>query len=244
MNPRAIAYRSRHCTIYHGDAREFLPGLERDSVDLLCTDPPYGVAFNSGSRTEEFGVMLGDDGSLDVLETLKSGIHALRKSRHVYVFGYTAEQLAAPLCLGATAEIVWDKGEFGMGNLSIPWGSQHESILFGSYIPSQAEREKGRGQLTARLRRGSVLSVNRKCGNAVTRHPTEKPVALMRQLIESSTVMGDTVLDPFAGSGSTLVAAIVSGRKAVGIELDGKYLDVMLKRVREAEELAREIERL
>ncbi len=242
MKPREIAYKSRYCTLFHGDAREFLPGLARDSVDLLCTDPPYGVTFRSGQRAERFDVMEGDDGSLDVPVVLKTGIHALRKHRHVYVFGYRAEDLAGPLALSATTEIIWDKGNFGSGDLTSQWGTSHELILFGYREPSRSEAENGSGRLSARIRRGSIVTGNRKSGRAIVRHPTEKPVSLMRQLIESSTIVGDTVLDPFAGSGSTLVAAIVSGRRAIGIELESRYLKVALGRVKEAEAVARAIE--
>lgn len=75
---------------------------------------------------------------------------------------------------------------------------------------------------------------------AATRHPTEKPVALMAQLIESSTVRGDLVVDPFAGVGSTLVAAILSGRRAWGVEVEERYATIALDRVRRAEALVRQ----
>lgn len=68
-------------------------------------------------------------------------------------------------------------------------------------------------------------------------HPTGKPVALMRQIIESSSLVGDLVLDPFAGAGSTLVAAVVSGRQAIGIELEEKYCERAARRLRAARTL-------
>jgi len=78
----------------------------------------------------------------------------------------------------------------------------------------------------------------------VLRHPTEKPVALMRLLIESSSLPGEIVLDPFAGVGSTLVAAVVTGRRAIGIEIDERYAEIAAERLRKAEAIAREIARL
>ena len=63
------------------------------------------------------------------------------------------------------------------------------------------------------------------------RHPTEKPVAIMRQIIESSSCLGERVLDPFMGSGTTVVAALLSGRRAVGIEINPQYFALARRRV-------------
>lgn len=111
-------------------------------------------------------------------------------------------------------------------------------VSFGIRVTSKAERAKGAGNLAARLRAGSVLRHARPSGPRVTRHPTEKPVPLMAELIESSSRRGETVLDPFAGSGSTLVAAVLTGRRAIGCELDPRYVDVACRRIAEAERIA------
>lgn len=233
-------YESDRVRLYLADAREVLPALPADSVDLLCTDPPYGVGWDSGMhKVDPFGPMAGDDGTLDVVGLLASTGRVLRHKRHVYVFGYSPDQLAGPLNLGGTAELVWDKEQNGLGNLSHTWSPSYERITWGIRVSGTAERD--RGNLAARLRRGSVLRATRKCGQAVTRHPTEKPVDLMRQLIESSTTLGETVLDPFAGSGSTLVAAIITGRKAIGVEISPQFAQTAAARCRRAEAVADQI---
>lgn len=231
-------------TLWRGDAVKVLPTLERDSVDLIATDPPYGVGWRSNFRqaSPQFDEIAGDDGALDVPAVLSLALTALRNGRHVYVFGYAPEVLAGPLNLSSTADLVWDKQIPGMGDLSVPWAPSHERITFGVSFRSRKNREDGKGRLTARLRHGSVLHGSRAHSGGVKRHPTEKPVALMRQLIESSSTLGEVVLDPFAGSGSTLVAAVLSGRRAIGIELDGDYSRVAIERVGAAEELADRIE--
>lgn len=94
----------------------------------------------------------------------------------------------------------------------------------------------GSSSVAARLRKGSVLQVNRLTGTGVRRHPTEKPVSLLTELIESSSRAGDVVLDPFAGSGSTAVAALLRGRRYLVIERDDRYVKPMIDRIREAEE--------
>ena len=91
------------------------------------------------------------------------------------------------------------------------------------------------------MRKGSVLRFNPPTGRKV-RHPNEKPVALLRELIESSTRSGDVVLDPFAGSGSTAVAAVLSGRRAVLVESDERWLSLAIERVQAAEQIADAIE--
>lgn len=228
-------YRDASVTLYHGDAREVLPLLPRGSVDLIVTDPPYGVR-----RTPAVGVsrtdgrfaepMAGDDGSLDVAAVLNLGLAALKMNRHLYVFG-PADLSACPVTAKAT--LIWAKGGPGVhGDLSLPWGTNHEPITFAMYAPSKAQRDRGSGGLSARLRQGSVLSVPKLSARQVSRHPTEKPVKLLRMLIEASSLFDETVLDPFAGSGSTLEAAVLEGRQAVGVEIDERYCEVAAERLR------------
>ena len=232
-------YESARATLYLGDAADVLLDLPRNSVDLIATDPPYGVTWRSGRRDKRFEMLAGDDGTLDVTAVIGLALQALRTCRHLYVFG-PADLSELPVT--KTVQLVWDKGQVGPGDLSSPWGPQHENIQFGVYVPSQKNRAGGGGKLSARLRQGSVLRVNRLNSRAVKRHPTEKPVALMRQLVESSSVMGDTVLDPFAGVGSTLVAAVLEGRHGLGIEVDEGFCRIAAERLRAIEAVLDQIE--
>jgi DNA modification methylase len=226
-------------TLYLGDCRTVVPTLPRQSVDLLIADPPYGVGWQSGRRTEQFDRMAGDDATANWPNLLgELTKHVLREFRHVYVFGYGAEQLAGPLMLGGRCELVWDKDQPGLGDLSLPWGPEHERLAFGVYVTRPSGRARGDGRLAARLRQGSVLRAARPNAAAI-RHPDEKPVPLLRALVESSSCLGETVLDPTCGVGSTLVAAVLAGRKAIGIEIDQQYLDIAVDRVREAERVAK-----
>jgi DNA modification methylase len=239
-----IAYESDLVTLWEGDCAEaVIADLSRDSVDLIATDPPYGVKWQSGNRRvmPQFDLIAGDDGTLDVPAVLGLATRALRPCRHVYVFGYSPEILSGPMSLGGTADLVWDKGQPGMGNLEQSWAPSHERLTFGMHVKSAGEKARGYGNLAARMRRGSVIRVNRPSGRGVKRHPTEKPVLLMRQLIESSSLLGDVVFDPFAGCGSTLVAAVLTGRRALGIELDPGYVLTAIDRIKRAEDLAAEI---
>jgi DNA modification methylase len=232
-----ILHESDLATIYCGDSLEVVPTLE--PVDLIATDPPYGVKWRS-NHGQNFAAIEGDESTEVGYEVLRRALEGkvLRPFRHVYAFGpFALPDL--PLVKAGTP-LVWDKEHTGMGDLSLPWGPAHEPIQFGVHVPSKANRTRGDGRLAARLRQGSVLRCHRKNATAVTRHPTEKPVALMAQLIEASSVQGDLVLDPFGGVGSTAVAAILAGRRAVLIEKDPGYAAIAVERVKRAEQLAQQ----
>jgi DNA modification methylase len=217
-------YEQDGITIYHGDCRDVLPSLRRESIDLVITDPPYGMKFQSNYRTMKLDAIHGDDSTEAAIEATRLAIPMIRSGRHLYVFGrYDFSGL--PLCQGA--ELVWDKGAISMGDLSLPWGSQHEYIQF-LIAHDSAPKVADRGKLSARLRQGTVLRIPRP---QTGQHPTEKPVLLIRRLIESSSCIGDTVLDYFAGIGSTMVACRLEGRKAIGIELEEKYCEIAAKRL-------------
>jgi DNA modification methylase len=237
-----VAYQTERVTLYHGDAADAPAVIGKHSVDLIVTDPPYGVDFRSNRRTETFDFLAGDKPlERDTMAAvLAANVPTLRVCRHLYIFG--PEHLVDGLPIGGRSELVWDKGIIGMGDLSLPWGPQHEPITFGSYVPSKKNREDGYGRLAARMRAGSVLTVQRAHSRGAKRHPTEKPVALLRRLIESSSSLGELVYDPFAGSGSTLVAAVLEGRRAVGVELDEKHVETAVRRLKWAEQVADSIE--
>lgn len=222
-------YSDGYAQLYLGDALDVLPSLARGSVDLIATDPPYGVSWQSGRRREEFGPILGDESTDVARAVLALALPVLRNRRHLYVFG--PESIVEGFPIGAHSELIWDRMTKGSGDLTSPWGPQHDRITFATYVNDGARaRETAGGKLSARLRRGSIISVQRPHGGGAV-HPTMKPVALMRQLIESSSIVGEVVLDPFAGSGSTGVAATLSGRLSVLVELDEVYAERAAKRL-------------
>jgi DNA modification methylase len=208
--------------LYHADCADLKVGC-----DLFVSDPPYGQEFKSG-RSDRWGKIKGDDDIPAIMERLRHSMLGLKRGRHVYIFGTKFDFSKLDLC-GLT-EIIWDKQTIGMGDLSLPWAPQHERITFAVYQISKANRDAGFGKLAARLRKGSVIKSLRPVSGRVRNHPTEKPVDILRQLIESSSVMGETVYDPFAGSGSTLIAAALEGRNAVGCEIDERYCEIAARR--------------
>ncbi|RIH58272.1 hypothetical protein D3C59_36155 [Streptomyces sp. SHP22-7] len=202
-----ILHQTNRATILWGDCHD--PNLIAqvpDGYGLLCTDPPYGIGHRSNWAGRP--TIAGDDGSIDWLSVLgewaaPNGSHTrgLANSRHVYIFGYDHQDVAKPLRCGATTGLIWDKALMSQGDLAATWSTTHEPIAFGIHRKRPSDRATGRGQLAARFRKGSVLRYQRPNGN--TRHPHEKPVPLLADLIESSTIRGDLVVDPCAGSGTT-----------------------------------------
>ena len=215
-------FEAQGVTLYHGDCRDF-----EQRCDLLLTDPPYGQEFKSG-WTENWGRIVGDNDLGGVQERIAKALKGLGRGRHTYIFGGKFD--LTKLNLSGFTELIWDKEVIGMGDLSQPWGLQHEKITFAVHEISKSNRERGVGNLAARLRKGSVLRCLRAQGSGIRYHPTEKPVEILRQLIESSSVMGETIYDPFAGSGSTLIAAALEGRIAIGVEIDERYCEIAAER--------------
>ena len=220
-------------TIYLGDCLEV--SVE---CDLLLSDPPYGKDFESGKAHGRWGKIANDKPAQQayVIERLAHALKGLKRGRHVYVFGPTD---LSSLLLCEPVQLIWDKEMIGMGDLTAPWGPQHESIQFAVYELSKANLAKGYGKLAARLRKGSVLRSLRPNSGAVKRHPNEKPVDILRQIIESSTVLGERVYDPMVGSGSTVEAALLEGRLVEACELEEPYFQTTCERAYQAQRLVK-----
>jgi DNA modification methylase len=236
-----LVYETEKVKLWHGDAAEVLPTYKTESFDLILTDPPYGVEFLSGMRAESFGEIANDGADPKargvVVEILEHCVRLVGQNRHLYVFGPEVLR-ELDMKVSAPAELIWDKKTVSMGDLTSPWGPAHEPINFYTSLHRHAGK---RGKLVnpVRLRKGSVLRFSKKTGLAV-RHPTEKPIDLLTEMIESSSRVNEVVLDPFAGVGSTGVAAVLAGRRAVLVELEEKYCELAIERLKKAEKLRAE----
>lgn len=230
-----LIYQSELATVHHGYAEDVLPSMPKESVDLILTDPPYGVEWQSNRRTELFD-MLENDGTKDrdgIRDTLTECVRLVGQNRHIYVFG-PADVLDG-LKVSAPATLVWDKAVIGSGDVTAAWGPAHEPITFVTSKFRHAG-EAGKENVPVRMRKGSVLRFARPTGRKV-RHPSEKPVPLLAELIESSTRQGDLVVDPYAGVGSTGVASVLTGRRTLLVECRREYADVAVSRIKAAESL-------
>jgi len=213
-------YEHAGITIYCADCRDILPHLPK--VDLVLTDPPYGIGLSNHDttgRTDRVSIAvstyhvegdLSDDVALSVLGWADK----------LPVVAFASPKNPWP---GAWRQwLVWDKGGAvgGGGDVEKCWKYNWELI--------QVAR-------TPRLNGGRDSSVLRYVirQNDFNCHPTQKPIRLLKYLAWKATAPTDLILDPFMGSGTTLVAAKQLGRRAIGIEIEEKYCAIAIERLKQ-----------
>lgn len=206
-----VYYEDDQVTLYHGNCLETDTWL---AADVLVTDPPYGVSYESNFSRDRRNTKMGRPVAGDATTEARDAV-LKRWDGPALVFGrWDAERPAR-----AHTRLVWDKGaSVGMGNLSIPWGRSDEEVyVIGSGFVGKRE--------------GSVIRVQMLMSGDSQRpdHPTPKPVPLLERLIEKCPP--GTIADPFAGSGSTLLAARNLGRRAIGVEFEERYCEVIARRL-------------
>lgn len=213
-------YQDQHVTLYHGDCLELSELWV--NADVLVTDPPYGMDYQSGHRKQKLAKIHGDK-TADLRNQMLKKWRNENQSKPGLLFGRWSVE--APE--GERQRLIWwKKGSPGMGDLRIPWGPAHEDIhLIG---------HGWNVSTTGQKRQGSVIPMpNKSSGRHVeanrTGHPTPKPVELMEALI--TRCPPGVIADPFAGAGATLVAAKNLSRRAIGIELEERYCETVAKRL-------------
>jgi site-specific DNA-methyltransferase (adenine-specific) len=209
-------YADEWVTLYHGDCRDVLPTLE--PVDLVLTDPPYGINYVSNHNVGRGTTPITNDGARLSIALQRTVIPLLR-ARHVLWFTRWDVWPDVWMELGPwfplRGLLVWDKGDPGMGDLK-HWGPSYELIASAGY----GEIAGGRDQSVLRYPKPPQSS---------RWHPTEKPQRLLQYLV--GKLAAATVLDPFAGGGSSLLAARHVGAKAVGIEVNEAYCETIARRL-------------
>lgn len=192
--------------------------MDGDVADLLFTDPPYGVNFQSNSRKQKFAKLKNDDRILD------GWVEPAMNASRGFVFVWTSWSVLAKwvaVCEpfgNMTNLVVWHKPGGSMGDLKRAFATDHELAMVYN-----------RGAELCGKRIGSVWTVKRDAG-AEYAHPTQKPVELAAEAIQKTTRKGALVLDVFLGSGTTLAAAEQLGRRCYGMEMDPGYCDVIVAR--------------
>ena len=210
-------------TIIHGDSLSILRELPDGCIDAIIADPPYGINYASANGTrikndkspfiwflyDAFRVLKPNGGALVCFtrwDVQQAFIDAMR------IAGFQVK-----------SELVWDKVYHGMGDTKAQFAPTHENMIFAV-----------RGKFAFPGGRPRDLLTCEKVNSAHMVHPTEKPVALMEDIITSITRKDDIILDPFAGSGSALVAAKKTGRRFIGIEMEDAYYQTAKQRLEAA----------
>lgn len=221
--------------IINENAIEFMKTLEDESVDLIVTDPPYkvtpkGCAGNSGGMMITKETMKGkifkhnDIKPIDYIpefyRLLKDGSHCYIMTNHVNLKEML--NVATECGFHFIKSLVWNKGNKIMGRFYM---NQFEYILFF---------RKGKGKKINKCGTADILNVpNKKTKNENGKnlHDTEKPVELMKILVENSSQVGELVLDPFVGVGATAIACKELDRQYIGVELDEHYYNIAVNRI-------------
>ena len=213
--------------------------MESRPADMVFTDPPYGMSYGGGRARGEHalnkkggvlikshGMIIGDDFQGDDLINLVrqaiNAAYASSKSGAAYYICFTwrtySEFEAAIIDAGLKIAncIVWDKKSIGLGQSN--YRPQHEFIFYVKGDGWQGDKSQSDIWKMSRGATGEYV------------HPTQKPVELIEKALENSSKSGDTILDVFGGSGSTLIACEKTNRQARLMELDPKYVDVIVKR--------------
>lgn len=204
-----IYYQDDLVTLYHGDCLEVTAWTE---ADVLITDPPYGMAYVSAWTDRR--PVAGDKDTY-----ARDSALAEWGDRPALVFGTWRVDRPA----NTKQVITWHKTSIGpgMGDLSLPWGNATEEI----YVLGKGWKGKRRANVIATSdQRGGAVGISATVG-----HPTPKPVGLLEQLIECAP--DGVIADPFAGGGSTLLAARNLGRKVIGVELEERYCEIIAGRL-------------
>lgn len=201
-------YESGGITIYHGDCRDVLPTLE--PVDLVLTDPPYGIALSEHGRNCHDWHVAGDHNQelgQSVLDNLDYPQVAFSHPKKPWSGDWRQY-------------LVWDKGPTvgGGGDRATCWKFSFELIQVRRTPQLKGKRDE------AVLR----FHINQR---DYALHPCQKPTKLVRYLLKK--IPAQTILDPFMGSGTTLRAAKDLGRRAIGIELEERYCEIAAERLRQ-----------
>jgi len=217
-------YEDEWVTLYHGDAREFLPSMSGGAVAAVLTDPPYTERTHTKARTPErdgiaaFAPITEADlrSIFSDLARVSSGwVVATLDYRHAVEFdvnpppGLKMQRIGVWVKTNPTPQLTGDRPAQGWESIAYMHRSDsrsrwHGGGAHGNYVAPIPPAEG---------------------------HPTAKPLPLVSQWVRWFTDPGETVLDPFAGSGTTLRAAKDCGRRAIGVELEERYAEIAARRL-------------
>lgn len=212
-------------TLIHGDCLVEMKKIPDKSIDLVLTDPPYGMNYQSSRRTatSKFRKIENDNVLGWVCSFMTECFRVLKDDRHTYIFcnDYAISLLRdymKEVGFNTKRTLVWVKNNHTSGDLLGDYANKTEFIVYA---------QKGRRLLNGK-RDTNVLMFNR-VGSLI--HPTQKPVDMNEYLIGKSSLEDEVVLDPFMGSGTTGVACKNLNRRFIGIEKDETYFNLAKERI-------------
>jgi len=202
--------------IIHGDCIKEMQKIQNNSINLIITDPPYGDNVAYGWNNKK---IKNNKNPLINCLALAEFYRILKKNSSVYIFTnwkhypFLTEFILRYTKFKIRHLVVWKKHNFGLG-----WAFRHQYELI-----LVLEKGKPKYHLTNFSDVQNAIPINHNKEN----HPHQKPVDLLKKMIEHSSKKGDLILDPFCGSGSVCVACRETGRKWIGIELDERWIGIV-----------------
>lgn len=213
-----IYYQDDLVTLHHGDCLEI--DIWAIDGDVLVTDPPYGISWKQGSNTARKSRPhkgIASDYDTSVRER---ALELWSDERPSIVFG----SFRAPPPRRVRQTLVWKKPiDAGVVGSVIGYRTDIEAIYLRG--PHERRNPSRSSVIESRGNKNSYMRINRQPGSV---HPHAKPVSVLEQLVEWTSGI---VVDPFAGGGSTLLAARNLGRRAIGVELDERYCEIIARRL-------------
>ncbi len=215
--------------IIKGFAEEEIKKLPDNSVDLIIIDPPYGIGYDTNFRKDKdknLGKITLDNEKIFKTFPLviQECFRVLKDNSALYCFcrwdTLNSFKDIIERYFNIKNNLVWVKNNWSMGDIKGSYAGQYENILF--CVKGKHKLNNGRAT--------DILKYDRVAGKSLL-HSHQKPLRLLDFLIKKSSKSGDVVLDCYAGSGSTLVSAKKLHRKAIGIELEQRYIKVIEERL-------------
>jgi len=223
--------------IYNEDAIEHVAKMKTESIDLIVTDPPYGISYRTSWRSDKqhrFCREIVNDKDLSAFSAIsKQLFRVLKNDSAIFVFCAWRKSAETMSILEGSGfkvanQIIWDKGNTTAGDLTGSFGYQYEVIIY-----AKKGSPKLRGKRFSDIWRYARVSPDK------LKHQNEKPVFLLERAIIAFSDEGGVIFDPFAGSGSTGVAAINLNRGFVGCEIDQDYFEIADERLKKEQDQGR-----
>lgn len=232
-------YRDESVTLYHGDAFEALGSMPERSVDCVITDPPFDARTHGMARSNRAGKGTSAGGNRVLAGRSDVRFDPFTHDRQLELFSslgrITRRWVVSNLATDTAFRFETGDGPDGLRVLRIgAWVKTNPMPIISADRPAMG------WEPIAYMHRVDVKPEWRGGGRAAnfvmptsqgSGHPTQKPIDMVRQWVQWFTNPGDLILDPFAGSGTTLRAAADEGRRAIGYELDERFCEIAAKRL-------------
>ena len=242
-------YTNNLTKLYHGNTLELLKEFPENSVDVVMTDPPFFLS-NGGITCQNGQMVTVDKGDWDKLDSMTMEEfyttvlielkRILKPDGTIWLFGtmhnvYTLGYLLNKLEYKIMNNITWQKTNpapnlgcrmFTHSTETILWAKQNEKSKH--FFDYQLMKEMNNNK---QMKDVWTTSTTKKSEKKLGKHPTQKPLEIMEKMILASTKEDSLILDPFAGSGTTLVAANKLNRQSIGIDLEKEYIELAIARI-------------